>query len=355
MITLAQRDGRIVAHATGSKAFTTNLRALTSGAQAMFRYFFELRPSKVDENTLDVLICDEAHRIRKTSNHRFTRKSERSGLPQAEELVRAAKVSVFFLDQLQNVRPDEIGSISVIEEAAIRVGAKVYKQPLDAQFRCNGCPQYVRWASALMSASPVQAGGWLGAGDYDLRVFDRVGAMEQAILELHRAGNTARLAAGFCWEWSDPADDGTLVPDVVIDDWSRPWNEKAPDQWKGKKKGTSPRPDRHPYVLWATQPVRVRDVGCIYSAQGFEFDYFGVILGNDLVWREGTGWVASRDASHDPGIRRAKLAQSEMLALLQQSYRVLLTRGMLGTFVYSTDWETLQMLKRLVSEGGRPA
>jgi DUF2075 family protein len=106
---------------------------------------------------------------------------------------------------------------------------------------------------------------------------------------------------------------------------------------------------RRPYYLWATQPERVREVGCIDSAQGFEFDYFGAILGNDLVWRDGVGWVASRDASQDPAIRRRKLAQPELLALIQQTYRVLMTRGMKGTFLYSTDWETQQMLGRLVA------
>ena len=140
---------------------------------------------------------------------------------------------------------------------------------------------------------------------------------------------------------------GVLESAVVIEDWRRPWNEKAPEQWKAKK-GTTPRPDRHPYYLWATQADRVREVGCIYSAQGFEFDYFGVILGNDLVWRDGVGWVASRDASHDPAIRRRKLAQTELLALIQQTYRVLMTRGMKGTFLFSTDWETQQMLGRLI-------
>ncbi len=96
-------------------------------------------------------------------------------------------------------------------------------------------------------------------------------------------------------------------------------------------------------------------MGCIYSAQGFEFDYCAVILGNDLVWREGTGWVASRDASCDPAIARRKLSQAEMLALLQHTYRVLLTRGMKGTFVYSTDWETREMVSRLLGSEDRPA
>jgi DUF2075 family protein len=91
-------------------------------------------------------------------------------------------------------------------------------------------------------------------------------------------------------------------------------------------------------------------VGCIYSAQGFEFDYCAVILGNDLVWRDGVGWVANRDASEDSKIRRRKFLPDELKTLLWHTYRVLLTRGMKGTLVYSTDFETLRMLQSLTGE-----
>lgn len=350
LVSLSQVDGRRVAHATGSKAFTTNLRALVSGGGAVFRYFNNFRPAVTPENDLDVLVCDEAHRIRVTSNDRFTSRAKRSDLSQVEELIRAARVSVFFLDQRQNVRPDEIGSIAVIEEAAIRMGVPVRKHVLDSQFRCNGCAGYMEWVDRLFSPEPEPAGPWLAAGDYDLRCFERPAELERVLKKRLTEGNTGRLAAGFCWPWSDPAADGALDDDVVIGDWHRPWNEKAPEQ--RRKPGTAPPPSRHPYYLWATQPERIREVGCIYSAQGFEFDYAGIILGNDLVWRDGEGWVASRDASCDPSIARRRLSQDDLRALLQHTYRVLLTRGMKGTFIYSTDWETREMLTRLMASSG---
>jgi len=347
LVSLAQVDGRSVSHSTGSKAFTTNLRALVPGGSAVFRYFNNFRPHETPENGIDVLVCDEAHRIRLTSNDRYTSRAKKSDLTQVEELIRAARVSVFFLDQRQNVRPGEIGSIATIEEAAIRMGVDVRKVALDAQFRCNGCAAYVEWVDRLLSPEPQPVGAWLAAGDYDLRLFHLPAEMESALKRQIGLGNTGRLAAGFCWTWSDPGPDGLLVDDVVIDDWHRPWNEKARDQFKGKK-GAAPRPERHPYTLWATRPERVREVGCIYSAQGFEFDYCGIILGNDLVWREGVGWVASKDASCDPLLSTRKLSQDALRDLLQHTYRVLLTRGMKGTFIYSTDWETREMLGGLV-------
>ena len=179
-----------------------------------------------------------------------------------------------------------------------------------------------------------------------MRLFDDPASLETAVRQHANAGKTARLIAGFCWPWSDPLPDGTLVEDVVIGSWRRAWNEKSPEAWKKAK--AAPPPERHPYYLWSTQPQRIREVGCIYSAQGFEFEYCGVILGNDLVWREGVGWVASRDASRDPVISRRKLSQDELVRLLQHTYRVLLTRGMKGTFIYSTDYETREFLRTLL-------
>jgi uncharacterized protein len=349
LVSLSQIDRRRVAHATGSKAFTTNLRALVAGGDAVFRYFNNFRQVETKENDLDVIICDEAHRIRVSSNDRFTSKARKSSLSQVEELIRVARVSVFFLDQRQNVRPDEIGSVGVIEEAARRVKVPVHKVALDSQFRCNGCSEYIRWVDNLFSPNPEPVGAWLAAGDYDLRLFERPDEMERALKASLKEGNTGRLVAGFCWPWSDPDTEGDLVDDVVIDEWHRPWNEKSPEQQKKPK--AAPPASRHPYFLWATMPDRVREVGCIYSAQGFEFDYCAVILGNDLVWREGIGWVASRDASQDPSIKRRKLGQTELRDLLYQTYRVLLTRGMKGTFLYSTDWETMRKLGSLVSGG----
>jgi hypothetical protein len=63
--------------------------------------------------------------------------------------------------------------------------------------------------------------------------------------------------------------DGTLVDDVVIDDWRRPWNLRS-DRPLGGIPSSS---------LWATEPAGFGQVGCIYTAKGFEYDFAGVIIG----------------------------------------------------------------------------
>ncbi len=151
-------------------------------------------------------------------------------------------------------------------------------------------------------------------------------------------GYGARLAAGYCWPWSDPQPDGSLVPDVQIDGWARPWNLKG-DRSVG---GAPPAP------LWATDPAGFGQVGCVYTAQGFEYDWSGVLIGPDLVWR-GKGLVARREANRDPDFRnRARVSDLEFDRLVRNVYKVLLTRGMVGTVLYSTDTETRAALHALV-------
>lgn len=153
------------------------------------------------------------------------------------------------------------------------------------------------------------------------------------------AGFTARMAAGFCWPWSDPKN-GSLVPDVVIGDWRRPWNVKGERSVGGLPAAS----------LWATDPAGFGQVGCIYTAQGFEYDYAGVIIGPDMVWRDGA-WVTDRQASKDPVFRRTGDAtDADIDLLIRHVYKVLLTRGLAGVVIYSVDQETREFLSDLVGE-----
>ncbi len=100
-----------------------------------------------------------------------------------------------------------------------------------------------------------------------------------------------------------------------------------------------------PASLWATDPAGFDQVGCIYTAQGFEYHWNGVIFGPDLVWRRNQ-WVAQHGASKDPAFRG--MSDEDVDPLLRNVYKVLLTRGMVGTVVLSTDPETQELLRSLV-------
>lgn len=321
-----------VSHATGSRAFTSTLRKeVGRRAASIFRYFNQFGDAEMDE--LDVLICDEAHRIRESSNSRFTPKHKRSTLPQVDELIQVAKVPVFLLDENQAVRPDEIGRVSVIEEAAERNGADLVPIELTGHFRAMGSTAYVRWVERLLGIEPGGPLPWQGVDEFELAFAPSVTELERWLRDKQEPGFTARLSAGFCWPWNDPLPDGTLPSDVRIDGWERPWNAKP-----GKK--VKDAPESH---YWASDPRGFGQVGCIYTAQGFEYDYGGVIMGPDLVWRDGV-WVPDAEQSADVMVKRSR----DFDALVRNVYKVLLTRGLRGCAVYALDEETAQFLAGLI-------
>ena len=331
------RQGRTVLHATGSSAFTQTLRRV-AGAKAprvksMFKYFNQFVDA--ERNGLDVLICDEAHRIRETSANRYTPASARSGRAQVSELIDAARVPVFLLDEFQVVRPGEIGTIEDIEAAARTVGLKTRVITLDAQFRCGGSRAYEQWVLRLLELEPGGPVVWEGDDAFSLTVAPAPSAMEARLRTMLDEGFGARIAAGYCWPWSDPIRDGGLELDVEIGDWHKPWNNKKDTSHAGAP-GT-------PY--WASDPAGFGQVGCVYTAQGFEYDYAGVIMGPDLVWR-GDRWVAQPQKSFDSQVKRGDANQFDRA--VRNTYKVLLTRGMRGATLYSTDGETQALLQALV-------
>ncbi|HUH17396.1 MAG TPA: DNA/RNA helicase domain-containing protein, partial [Methylomirabilota bacterium] len=222
---LAQ-DGYNAQHATGSKAFTENMRRIVgSRARAQFAYFNQFGGAA--PNDIDVLVLDEAHRIRETSAHRFMKAADRTNLAQVDELIRAAKTSVFFIDDLQLVRPDEVGSSALIRDAANRLGAQITEFQLDTQFRCAGSDAFVSWVDHTLGLDVTANELWDGSEGFDFQIVDSVEQLDAMIRSRADEGYTARLSAGFCWPWSNPLDDGTLVPDVQVGGWQMPWNAKG--------------------------------------------------------------------------------------------------------------------------------
>ena len=335
------RQGRSVMHATGSRSFTQTLRKV-AGKRApavakLFTYFNSFMTA--EPNDLDCLILDEAHRLRETSVSRYTKKELRSaGRPQIHELLSAARVPVFLLDEHQVVRPGEMGTVEDIEAHASALGLQVEHINLNDQFRCGGSEIYVDWVLRLLGLVPGGPVKWAGDDGFTVSVVDTPQELEHLLADREGDGYSARMAAGYCWPWSNPTADGSLVPDVVIDGWSHPWNLRG-----DRSVGGAP-----PAALWASDPSGFGQVGCVYTAQGFEYDHAGVIIGPDFVWREDR-WLCVRDANRDPDFKnRTKVPDAHFDRLVRNVYKVLLTRGMQSVTIYSTDPQTRDFLRSLV-------
>lgn len=356
----AARQHWRVAHATGSKAFQTVLQARTEHfADTLFRKIHNVRFRKdlpvekmfatfrdvanagaMGRTGLDLVIGDEGHRLWDYRRNVRTYEAE-SSVPMIEEMLLASPVTVIFLDDNQGVRANEIGSVDYLELHAKRLGANFVSVDLNTQFRCSGSQSYLDWIDNRLGFDAICSTAWLEHGGYDFHIVSDPFALQASLDEVKKKQNKCRTIAGFCWRWSEPRADGSLPHDLQspkFRGWTAPWIEKG-DRYA--------KPLDSRYFRWATDESHAGEVGSIYSVQGFEFDYVGVIFGDDLVIRDGK-WHAKLDRNKDTlfkldlSRRRQVGAIVDEATQLRNIYRVLLTRGIKGTSAFFLDDETRQ-------------
>ena len=287
-----------------------------------------------DEDTYDALIVDESHRLTMKSGF-----MKNLGVNQIKEIINAARTSVFFIDEAQKVTWADVGEIDAIKEAAQLAGANVQHLTLSSQFRCGGSDDYLAW---LDDALGVQASTdhYFSTERFDFQIFDSVKELELTIREKNKESNKARLVAGYCWDWLSSKDSEKF--DIVIP------SEKFKMKWNLSSYGQT----------WIIDPKSVNEVGCIHTCQGLEVDYVGVIIGEDLVVKDGELITQPEHrAKTDKSLKGYKKAlkespiEAELKAdeIIRNTYRTLMTRGMKGCYVYFTDAETARYFKKLVA------
>ncbi|TDB53768.1 DUF2075 domain-containing protein [Bacillus sp. CBEL-1] len=274
-------------------------------------------------NEFDTLIVDEAHRL-----------NEKSGLfanlgeNQMKEIIQASKLAIFFIDEQQRVTLKDVGETNSIEIFASEAGAIVTKARLESQFRCNGSDGYLAWLDDVLEIQKTANDNHLG-NQYDFRIYSDPNELKQAIFKLNKVKNKSRLVAGYCWNWEKEGKNSTDVHDITIEEhnFGMSWNL-----------GNS--------ETWAIDSESVNEVGCIHTCQGLEFDYVGVIIGDDLTYREGeikTDYTKRAKTDNSlRGLKKMMKKEPEKALkiadeIIRNTYRVLLTRGQKGCFVYCTD------------------
>ena len=271
------------------------------------------------ENAFNVLLADEAHRL-----------NEKSGLfrnlgeNQVLEIIRSCRLSVFFIDEDQRVTLSDIGTVDEIRRHASSLGADVMEMELDSQFRCAGSDGYLQWLDGVLDIRDVPAIDIEDTG-YDFRVFDDPNQLAERIRELNTVNNRSRLVAGYCWDWISEGKNDPNVHDITIPEHGFGMS------WNLGNTGT-----------WAIDPDSVNEIGCIHTCQGLEFDYIGVIIGPDIRSIDGKVVTdATERARTDQSLRGLKRygedAPEIADRIIKNTYKVLMSRGMKGCYVYCTD------------------
>lgn len=334
LVAVTQR-GRVAQYVTRNAAPRAVYESKLAGTLSKTRItnLFKGSGSYIDctPNMIDFLVVDEAHRLNEKSGM-----FKNLGENQVKELIQAAKVCVFFVDEDQRVTTDDIGTIDEIARWAGKLGAEVHTGNLTSQFRCNGSDGYLAWVDHNLQIRPT-ANETLDGIDFDFQVCDSPNELRALIEERNLVANKARLVAGYCWNWRGKRD--PTVRDVAIPE------HGFAMRWNLDKDGG----------LWILQPDSINEIGCIHTCQGLELDHVGVIIGPDLVVRDGQVITDfKKRSSQDRSIRglnrmaKQDPQRASQIAdrIIKNTYRTLMTRGQKGCYLFSTDRETNEYFKQ---------
>ena len=286
-------------------------------------------------NVVGTTLTDEAHRLNEKSGM-----FQNMGENQIKEIIHASWCSVFFIDESQRVTTSDIGSVAEIQKWAAMEGSVVSRMELTSQFRCNGSDGYLAWLDDVLEIRQTANYNMDGI-DYEIRICDTPLEMQNIIFEKNHIRNRARILAGYCWNWPTATRNDTSFHDIQIGDYGISWNLADGD-------------------AFAVNEESVHEAGCIHTSQGLEFDYVGVIIGDDMRYENGhivTDFT--KRAKTDNSLKGIKtLAKSDpqeadRLAdeLIKNTYRTLMTRGMKGCYVYCTDHNLAEYLRSRVAAG----
>ena len=277
-------------------------------------------------NQFACLLVDEAHRLNEKSGL-FSNLGENQIL----EIIQSAWCSVFFVDENQRVTLKDIGSKASIRAWAQKQGAMIHEMALESQFRCGGSDGYLAWLDQVLQIRDT-ANTDLNDVGYEFGVCNSATELRHLMVEKNNQPRTkARLVAGYCWKWNSKTDASAYDIVFPAEDFQMQWNLASDSS------------------LWIMKEESINQIGCIHTCQGLEIDYVGVIIGPDLLIRDGKVVTdPSKRASSDKSVFGWKKlmkeeplrAAAELDLIIKNTYRTLMTRGMKGCYIFSDDEET---------------
>lgn len=281
-------------------------------------------PAEVVNGTYDLLIVDEAHRLRRRVNipnyGSFDDVNNRLELgtegTELDWILLSSKQQIFFYDRNQSVRPTDIP-----EASFTKLGSNYYN--LATQMRVEGGEEYIEFINNLLDLRPVT----YSSKGYDFAVFEDVRKMVDAIKTKDTECGLARIIAGYAWDWR--TNNGHATYDIEIGDVKLVWNSTTKD--------------------WVNSPNAVNEVGCIHTIQGYDLNYAGVIIGPEISYDpEQKKIVIDPRKYRDRNGRVGVEDMAELERYIINIYKTLLTRGIKGTYVYVSDPELRKLFQQAI-------
>lgn len=197
---------------------------------------------------------------------------------------------------------------------------------LRTQMRVRAGSDFVSYIRTIFDPLGSPPPTRLDFGDYDLRLYDDIADMRDGILQRNVEVGLSRLVAGFAWDWKTKKDKTAF--DIVIDKTRLRWNSTATD--------------------WIASSNSIDEVGSIHTVQGYDLNYVGVIIGPDLGFNVQTGRLYIDRFAYADKKGKERCDDQQLLTFIPQIYAVLMTRGILGAYVYACDPGLREYLRRFI-------
>ncbi|WP_298122943.1 DUF2075 domain-containing protein [uncultured Aurantimicrobium sp.] len=286
----------------------------------------------------DLLIVDESHRLGQRSNQPSAAQNKKFtdintalfgnddlSWTQLDWIKAKSTHQLYLLDSAQSVKPADLPAevtAALVEQA--RQANSFFR--LVSQMRVAGGTDYIEFIGRIFAGKQL---GPESFGNYELRFFDDIAEMREAIFEKDKDVGLSRMIAGYAWPWASKNDPSAV--DIQIGDVGLTWNRTATD--------------------WINSPTSLEEVGSIHTVQGYDLNYAGVIIGPDLGYDPvAKKIVFHRENYHDKKGKEnnprlgIEYTDEDLLNYVVNIYRVLLTRGIKGTFVFVCDPALKNML-----------
>lgn len=285
-------------------------------------------PNDVVKDKYDILIVDESHRLQRRKGimgyGSYDAVNKKLGLTpestQLEWIMKSSKFQIFFYDKNQSIKPADIRP-----QDFRAINAKLYE--LKTQMRVEAGEDFIEFVDALFSKENPKKPSFK---NYDFKIFEDIRSMTDAIKEKDKKHKLARVVSGYAWPWhTKPNGKSNQDYDIEIDGLKLIWNSTAKD--------------------WVNSPNAINEVGCIHTVQGYDLNYVGVIIGPELSY-DPVQRILKVDKTKyfDTNGRNGITDPAELERYIINIYKTLLTRGILGAYVYIVDAELRKYIKSKV-------